>query len=132
MKNGTPRPAPVVDLEPERCVRLRRGVGRDPVDRQVAVVLAPDVVSRVGIRTARKTESCALLRVSSVATDRSLHRRGRDHLHQVVDDDVAQGADRVVEVAAVLDPEVLRHRDLHELDWFRFQIGSSIEFAKRR
>jgi hypothetical protein len=35
---------------------------------------------------------------------------------QVVDDHVAQRADRVVEVAAVLDPEVLRHRDLHGLD----------------
>ena len=34
----------------------------------------------------------------------------------MVDDDVAQRADRVVEVAAVLDAEVLRHRDLHALD----------------
>ncbi len=31
-----------------------------------------------------------------------------DHLHQVIDDDVAQRADRVVEVAAVLDAEVSR------------------------
>jgi hypothetical protein len=38
---------------------------------------------------------------------------GRDDLHQVVDDDVADGADRVVEVAAVLDAERLGHRDLH-------------------
>jgi hypothetical protein len=36
----------------------------------------------------------------------------RDHLHQVVDDDVAQRANRVVEVAAVFDAEVFRHRDL--------------------
>ena len=34
----------------------------------------------------------------------------------MVDDDVAQRADRVVEVAAVLDPEVLGHRDLHGLE----------------
>jgi hypothetical protein len=34
----------------------------------------------------------------------------------VVDDDVAQRADRVVEVAAVLDAEVLRHRDLDRRD----------------
>ena len=34
----------------------------------------------------------------------------------MVDDDVAQRADRVVEVAAVLDAEVLRHRDLDTLD----------------
>ena len=45
-----------------------------------------------------------------------LHRGGRDHLHQVVDDHVAQRADRVVEVTAILDPEVLGHRDLDALE----------------
>ena len=34
----------------------------------------------------------------------------------MVDDDVAQSADGVVEVAAVLDAEVLGHRDLDGLD----------------
>ncbi len=34
----------------------------------------------------------------------------------MVDDDVAQRADRVVEVAAVLDAEVLGHRDLDAVD----------------
>ena len=34
----------------------------------------------------------------------------------MVDDDVAQGADRVVEVAAVLDAEALGHRDLDGVD----------------
>src|SRR5204862_3744822 len=33
--------------------------------------------------------------------------------HEVVDDDVAQRSDGVVEMAAVLDAERLRHRDLH-------------------
>ena len=33
----------------------------------------------------------------------------------MVDDDVAQRTDRIVEVAAVFDTEVLRHRDLHAL-----------------
>ena len=45
-----------------------------------------------------------------------LHRHRRDDLHEVVDDDVAQRADRVVEVAAVVDAEVLGHRDLHARD----------------
>ena len=66
--------------------------------------------------TARKSATCASLIASRVAPGRRLHRRGRDHLHQVVDDDVAQRADRVVEVAAVLDAEVLRHRDLDGLE----------------
>jgi len=34
----------------------------------------------------------------------------------MVDDHVSQRADRIVEVAAVLDPEALRHRDLHGLE----------------
>ena len=51
-----------------------------------------------------------------LAAGRRFHRAHRDHLHQVVDDDVAQGPDRVVEVAAVLDAEVLGHRDLDRRD----------------
>ena len=48
-----------------------------------------------------------------VAAGGRLHRRRREHLHQVVDDDVSQRADRVVEVPPVLDAEALGHRDLH-------------------
>ena len=45
-----------------------------------------------------------------------LHRGGGEQLHEVVDDDVAQSADRVVEVAAILNAEALGHRDLDALD----------------
>ena len=45
-----------------------------------------------------------------------LHRGRGDDLHHVVHDDVAKRADRIVEVAAVLDAEVLGHRDLDALD----------------
>ena len=47
---------------------------------------------------------------------RRLHRDRREHLHEVVDDDVAQRPDGVVEVAAVGDAEVLGHGDLHAVD----------------
>ena len=47
---------------------------------------------------------------------RRLHRDGGEHLHEVVDDDVAERPDRIVEVAAVRDAEVLGHRDLHAVD----------------
>jgi hypothetical protein len=50
------------------------------------------------------------------SSGRDLHRRRGDDLHQVVDDHVAQRADRIVEVTAVLDAEVLRHRDLNRLE----------------
>ena len=45
-----------------------------------------------------------------------LHGDQRERLQDVVLDDVAQGADGVVEAAAVVDSEVLRHRDLDRLD----------------
>ena len=40
-EEGHARPAPVVDLEAQGGERLGRRVGRDAVDRQVPVVLAP-------------------------------------------------------------------------------------------
>ena len=42
---GNARPAPVLDIEPERGIRLGRRVGRDASDVEVAVVLAADVVA---------------------------------------------------------------------------------------
>ncbi len=45
-----------------------------------------------------------------------LHRDEAQHLQEVVLHDVAHRADRVVEVPAVGDVEVLAHRDLHGRD----------------
>ena len=47
-------------------------------------------------------------------------------------DHVAHRPDRVIEAAAVVDPEVLGDRHLHVGDVLRFQTGSSTELAKRR
>ncbi len=110
------RPAPVLDLEPERRVRLGRRVGGDAVDPEVAVVLAAHVVRRVALGDGLEERDIRVLQRPRVAARRRLHRRRRDHLHQVVDDDVAQRADRVVEVAPVLHAEVLGHRDLDARD----------------
>ena len=64
------------------------------------------------------TQQCVLriLERFRIAARGGLHRGDREHLHQVVDDDVAQRAHRVVEVPAILDAEALRHRDLHARD----------------
>ena len=70
---------------------------------------------RVLIGGGHRLEEVELLvadRVLVVAAGR-LHRDQRQHLQQVVLDDVAQSADGVVETAAVLDAEVLGHRHLH-------------------
>ena len=47
---------------------------------------------------------------------RCLHRDGGEHLHEVIDDDIAERPDRIVEVTAVRDAEVLGHGDLHAVD----------------
>ena len=116
MKNGTPGPAPVLDVEPERGVRLGGGAGGDTLDVLVAVVLTADVVGRVGLDDRAEQRDLRLLDGGQVAARRRLHRRGGDDLHEVVDHDVAQRTDRVVEAAAVVDAEVLRHRDLDAVD----------------
>ena len=115
-EEGHAGPAPVLDLEPERRVRLGGRVRRDSVDVEVAVVLTAHVVSRIGGDDGAEERDLGVLDRVGVTAGGNLHRRGRDDLHQVVDDDVAQRADRVVEVAAILDAEVLGHRDLDGLE----------------
>jgi hypothetical protein len=111
-----PLPAPVVDLEPERRVGLRRRVGSDPVDPRVTVVLPPHIVGRHAVGHGAEDRAHRVLQRVRVAPSGGLHRGGAHDLHQVVHDHVAKRPDGVVEVAAVLDPEVLGHRYLHARD----------------
>ena len=115
-EEGHTRPAPVVDLQPHRGVGLGRRVRGDSVDLPVPVVLAADVVRRIGRRHRVEDGEQRVLERRGIAGARRLHRRRPDHLHEMVHHDVAQRADRVVEVAAVVDAEVLGHRDLDARD----------------
>ena len=110
------RPAPVVDLQPHRREGLGRRVVGDPVDLAVAVVLPAHVVRRVGRRHRVEDGDQGVLDRVGIARRRRLHRHRSDDLHEVVDHHVAQRADRVVEVPAVLDAEALGHRDLDARD----------------
>ncbi len=111
-EEGNAGPAPALDVETERRERLGRRVLRHPVDRPIALVLSPHVVRGVGLRHGAEEGDLGVLDRRRVSARRRLHRGRRDHLHQVVHHDVAQRADGIVEVAAVLDAERLRHRDL--------------------
>ena len=91
-------------------------VRRDAADRRVALVLSAHVVGGVGGAGGAQDGGDRVLQRAQVGTRGRLHRDRGDDLHQVVDDDVAQRPDRVVEVPAGVDAEVLGHRDLHALD----------------
>ena len=116
MKNGTPDQRQFSISSRMRRVGLGLRVGRHAVDLAVADVLAAYVVRRVGVRHRAVHVAQCVLEDRRPAAGGRLHRGRADHLHQVVDHHVAQGADRVVEVAAVVDAEVLGHRDLDRGD----------------
>ncbi len=108
-----PGPAPVVDLHAaaQRRSRSCELLGH-PVDVGVAAYWprTQRCGSIAGI--ARRTSAFLSLRSSALGpTGGSIATPG-EHLQQMVLHDVAQGADPVVELAAVLDAEVLGHRDL--------------------
>jgi hypothetical protein len=73
-------------------------------------------VSGVGGRDGAEQRVQRILERVRVGIGRHLHRGGGDHLHEVVDHDVAQGAHRVVEVAPILHAEALGHGDLDRGD----------------
>ena len=108
-----PRPAPVVDVEPQRGVGLGGRIRGDAVDVPVPLVLAADIVGRIGLGDGTEQSDLRVLDRLRIPSRRGLHR-GRGHdLHQVIDHHVAQRTDGIIEVAPVLDAEVLGHRDLH-------------------
>ena len=82
----------------------------------VAVELAADDVGR--LERLDRLEQARLRVAERIRRPavRLLHREARDDLQQMVLQDVADRARLLVELAAALDPEALRHRDLHALD----------------
>ena len=94
---------------PHRRKGLRLRVLRDSLDLPVALVLPAHVLLRVGLRHRREHAEHRVLQCPGVCVWRAVPSRSRNHLHQVVDHHVPEGADRVVEAATVGDPEVLRH-----------------------
>ena len=117
MKKGTPDQRQLsISSRSAAYVSVVESAG-DAVDRAVAVVLAAHVVRGSASAIARNVASWRVLdRLRVAAAAGGSIAAADDDLHEVVDDDVPQRADRVVEVAAILDAEVLRHRDLHRLD----------------
>src|SRR5262249_46961638 len=104
-------PAPAVDPEPDRDERLRVRSGLDSLDLPVALVLPSYDVCRIERR--HRTEHVeAVPRDGTVVSAGRLHHHEREHLQEVVLNDVSKRADAVVERTPTVDAEVLRHRDL--------------------
>ena len=125
------RPAPVVDLEAQRRVRLGVGVGRDALLLEVARhVLAADgaractgrgrrsrsTSSAVGGVIARRTLTFSSRTSSAVKfTGGSMHEQAQQ-LEHVVLHEVAQRAGAVVVARAAADADVLGRGDLDVVD----------------
>ena len=121
-------PAPVVDGQPRGHVRLRLGLGVDvrllAIPRYLGgghparAVLAADDVGGVLRGTGDRAQDLDLLVAQRIGLERRgrLHRHEAHELEEVVLQDVARGAGLLVEGAAVLDADRLRHRDLHVVD----------------
>ncbi len=124
-------PAPVVDVEAHRGVRRRRAnPARRPAPRGSR---APPSRRSSRRRTARARRSCGIVSGVSQRIDlstftfssrtafgrhlrRRLHRGERQQLQQVVLEHVAHDAGFLVVLAALLDADRLRRRDLHVVD----------------
>ena len=126
-RKGTPGPAPRLEVQAQRGVRLRGGLRRDPG----LLAIRRDLLARRSSRpctgrgrrraggSAGSTASTFTfsLRIASASKDSGGSIATSDeHLEHVVLDDVADGADLLVQLAALLDAEGLGDGDLHPCD----------------
>ena len=115
-EEGDALPAPVVDEGSQGDEGLGVGVGGHALLLAVTRVLAANDVA--GLQRLHRFEDLLALghQRLGVERDRRLHRDEAEHLEEVGDDHVAEGAGFLVEAAAHLDRERLRHVDLDVVD----------------
>ena len=124
------RPAPALDLEARCDERLRVRARRDALDVEVAPYWPRTACVGSASGIARKTS--ARRRGIASWSPRRLHRDQREHLQQVVLEDIADRADPVVERAAPSTPKSSAIVIWIDSTCSRFQSGSKSAFAKRR
>jgi hypothetical protein len=115
-----PLPAPIVDEQAQRTEGGGLGSRVDAVLAAIALVL-PAQRMPVGLVLGNRADGLQHLlpfiaQRLGIERGRGLHRHHRQELQQVVLEDVAQDADRVVEMAAMLDADGLGGGDLDMVD----------------
>ena len=110
------RPAPVVEPHLERDERLGLGLRIDALLLAIALVLSPD--HALGIDRLHRVEHLrGLVSHGLLGESRGrLHRDEPEHLEEVRDDHVAEGAGLLVEAGATRDGERLGNVDLDVVD----------------
>jgi hypothetical protein len=112
-EEGHPGPSPAVDLQAQCDIGLGVGVPAHAVDLAVALVLPAHGALGVHGDNGAQHRRLGVLEAVGIARRGRVHGGGGHHLHQVVDDHVAQRPHRVIEMPTVLDSDALGHRDLH-------------------
>ncbi len=105
-------PTPRLDRQAEGGERLHVGIGGDALLLAIAPVLAPHGVGRLDRLHGLEDLDTLVAQRLGPEPDRRLHAHQRDHLQEVVLDDVADGARLLVEPAPGADAEALGHGDL--------------------
>src|SRR5262249_42757933 len=109
-------PAPGIDFKLYCGEGLGLRILRDAVFVTVAAELTThEVLFLDGWNRSQDLDFLITKRIT-IRTNRWLHGEIRQHLKQVVLDDVADCSSLVIEAAAALDSKVLCHRDLDALD----------------
>src|SRR5579885_1634980 len=109
-------PAPGIHFESHGREGFHFRIGRHALLRAIAAELAAHDVVLVERRNRLQDLDLLIADGLAVRPDRGLHGQIRQDLEKVVLHDVPDGSGAIVEGAAALDAELLRHRDLNLLD----------------
>src|SRR5262249_10102158 len=109
-------PAPRIDLQAQRSKSLRLRIGRNTVFRTISAELPAYDVFFAERRDGFQNLNLLIADGLAVGSDRRFHRQIGENLEQGILNHVADGSGLVVERAAALDAELLRHGDLDTLD----------------
>src|SRR5215831_21122865 len=109
-------PAPGIDVQLQRGEGFDFRARRHAILLQIATKLATDKILRLQRRNSFEYFNFFVPERFTIGSDRWLHRQVNQDLKQMILNHVADRAGLIIERPPPLDPEILRHGDLHALD----------------